>query len=540
MDILTEEKINGNGHAESFEQRCERLFRETNTPEFHSTLERDPLSVIIALKENDTAELAPAWTALLSRHMARLQKENRKLYRTCLAALAQKLELSTEETESLLFGEEEGEEQKRPRLQHTYLASELQNKVFPEPKYAVPKLLPEGLSFLCGRPKSGKSWAALDFALSVASGGKALGKVQVEQGDCLYLALEDNQRRLQGRIKALLADDESFPERLTLSHTSPKLDSGLVEAVATWLNDHPQARLVVIDTLARIRGKRGRNADSYAEDSDLAEALQKLATDHSVALLILHHTRKAEADDPLEMVSGTFGLTGGADAVLVLQRCRGQADSVLSVTGRDIEERDLALKFDAGAWTILGDAEEYTRSKERQSVLDLLRQVGEPMTPKAISELLGKNYNTTKWLLIEMLRSGQITATGQGTYTLDPTPPTPPTDPTDPTPPTHEQPIPDSKDKEEEGFPVNSRVYTVLAEDGHQGQDEAETVGRVGELGRVGSVGSVGPHDTNPDCPACGKRMKVRTALPGQPLWCAACQRTLTEIMDCQGADDLP
>jgi RecA-family ATPase len=218
----------------------------------------------------------------------------------------------------------------RSSLLATYTARELQQQEFPQPKWAVPDLLPEGLTFLAGRPKIGKSWMALNVTLAVPCGGKALGKIEVVQGDALYLALEDTPRRMQGRILALLGSDP-FPHRLHLVHHAPKLSEGLEDAIGEWLRNHPEARLVIVDTLARIRKRKAKHTDSYAEDSEAAERLQKLATDYRICLLVVHHLRKAEAEDPLELVSGTFGLTGGADGVLVLKRGRGQADAILSM-----------------------------------------------------------------------------------------------------------------------------------------------------------------------------------------------------------------
>ena len=128
---------------------------------------------------------------------------------------------------------------------------------------------------------------------------------------------------------------------------------------------------MVIDTLARVRPRRRPGADLYEEDAALGAQLQALAIKHSVALVMVHHVRKALADDFLDTVSGSTGLTGVADAVLVLTRQRGEADAVLHVTGRDIEEASHALQFDPqrGLWSLLGSAEVYALTKERQTIL---------------------------------------------------------------------------------------------------------------------------------------------------------------------------
>jgi hypothetical protein len=308
-------------------------------------------------------------------------------------------------------------DKKKIQRLETYTADSIEHEVFPDPKFAVPELLPEGLTFLAGAPKIGKSFLALNIALAVAAGGKALGSIAVSQGDVLYLALEDTKRRMQKRIKTLI-DPDPFPPRLHLVHNSPKLSQGLEAAVSAWLSEHPAARLVVIDTLARIRKQWGKHADAYAEDTQAAEQLQKVAFHHSVCTFVLHHVRKAEALDPLEMVSGTFGLTGGADAVLVLKRSRGQTDATLNITGRDIEEAELALNFSNGAWDLIGPAEEYALSQTRLEVIQLLKQAKEPLRPKIIAVELGRSEASLKMLLSAMVEDGQVRQTDRGLYTV--------------------------------------------------------------------------------------------------------------------------
>jgi hypothetical protein len=139
-----------------------------------------------------------------------------------------------------------------------------------------------------------------------------------------------------------------------------------------------------------------------------------------VAILVVHHLRKLEAGDPLDMISGSTGLTGGVDGAMVLKRDRGKQDATLVVDGRDIEEpAELALRWDAeiATWSLLGDAEEYRQSEERRKIIELLTRMGEPMSPKDISEALKKNRSTTRVLLANMKQDGQVQDTGQG-YTV--------------------------------------------------------------------------------------------------------------------------
>jgi|GEM_PF-4354222 len=230
-------------------------------------------------------------------------------------------------------------------------AADLASMTFPEPKWSVPGILPEGYVLLAGKPKVGKSWLVLALAVAVASGGRALGSVQVEAGDVLYLALEDHPRRLQERLCKI---GDAWPERLHLVTVWSRLGAGGIEALEAWLTAHSQARLVIIDTLARVRLPHSRNGDAYAEDYAVGETIKKLADQYSVCILVIHHRRKMDAEDPFDTVSGTNGLTGSADATLVLQRDRSTPTATLHVTGRDVEEQTLALAWDAGAcgWSL--------------------------------------------------------------------------------------------------------------------------------------------------------------------------------------------
>src|SRR5262245_54896071 len=145
-------------------------------------------------------------------------------------------------------------------------------------------------------------------------------------------------------------------------------------------------------TLARIRKPKGRGADVYGEDAAVGAELQKLASQHHVAVVVVHHLRKQEDPDPVAMVSGSFGLVGSADAVLVLRRGRNTRDAILAVTGRDIEERELSLTFAQGNWTLQGDAAEVQRSQERQALMQMLRKPP-ALSPKDVAGIIGKPYN---------------------------------------------------------------------------------------------------------------------------------------------------
>ena len=299
-----------------------------------------------------------------------------------------------------------------------WTADKLLSLEFPEPRWIVPGLFPEGLTILAGRPKVGKSWLALDLCIAVAGGRKALGTIQCEPGDALYLSLEDNPRRLQSRLRKLLGGDDA-PPQLKLVCAWPRLDQGGLDKLRDWIEKTPTARLIVIDTLARVRSTDNTRDMIYAADYAAVEGLQTLAGEHALAIIMVHHQRKAAADDPLDQVSGSTGLTAGVDSVFLLNKESGRADAVLYGRGRDVEETQSALKFDGetGRWLLLGPAEEYKRSAAATEIINLLHEIGEPMSPKAVSEALSKNHSTTKVMLAKMARDGQIENPSLGMYT---------------------------------------------------------------------------------------------------------------------------
>jgi RecA-family ATPase len=224
-------------------------------------------------------------------------------------------------------------------------AAELDDIDIPSLSWTVPGLLPEGFGILAAAPKIGKSWLVLNLSLAVASGTEFLG-VPVVQRPVIYFALEDGQRRLQDRQRRIL-DGQPAPEALIL-WTDP-LDA--ISAAKQFATYHEGKNpVIIIDTLARIRPPRGPRADSYREDYQFGSSLKAIA-DLGATVLGVHHTRKSESEDFLESASGTNGLTGSADFVMVLTRGRTESKALLNITGRDVAEAGYNLLFDAGIWT---------------------------------------------------------------------------------------------------------------------------------------------------------------------------------------------
>lgn len=304
-------------------------------------------------------------------------------------------------------------------LRTAWTADELMAMRFPEPRWAVPGILAEGVSLFAGPPKVGKSWLSLGVALAVASGGKALDAIPTQPGPVLYLALEDTPRRLQSRMRKILAGQPA-PAALTLVTSCPTLPEGGEQAIARWLDRNPEARMVVIDVFAKMRGTPPHGLSAYDADYHAMSRVKRLADTYGVAVLLVHHVRKMGSEDFLNEVSGTNGLAGAADATLVLKRPRGQADGILHVTGRDVDEADYALSFQpaAGVWHLLdGPPEDHTLSDTRAAILRHVRHHPDS-PPKQIAEALGISHDNARKTCQRMASDGQLRADAAGRYRL--------------------------------------------------------------------------------------------------------------------------
>ena len=236
----------------------------------------------------------------------------------------------------------------------TITAEDLQNRTYEPTHFLVDELIPEGLHILAGAPKIGKSWLALWLCLCVAQ-GQALWNFATTQGEALYLSLEDSFQRIQTRLFDLTED---APSTLHFAIMADTLKRGLEQQIEQFLTDHPATKLVVIDTLQRVRGT-GSDSNLYANDYQDIGLLKKLADKRHIAILLIHHLRKLHDDDPMNMISGSTGLSGAADSTFVLQKNSRLANvASLHCTGRDIPDRTLKLEFgvEDHVWKLLEDS----------------------------------------------------------------------------------------------------------------------------------------------------------------------------------------
>ena len=236
----------------------------------------------------------------------------------------------------------------------TMTAEQLQRAPYSPVPFLVDELIPEGLHILAGAPKIGKSWLALWLCLCISQ-GQPLWNFATTQGEALYLSLEDSFQRIQTRLFDLT---ENAPPTLHFAIMADTLKHGLEQQIEQFLTEHPDTKLVVIDTLQRVRGT-GSDSNLYANDYQDIGLLKKLADERHIAILLIHHLRKLHDDDPMNMISGSTGLSGAADSTFVLQKHSRLANiASLHCTGRDIPDRTLKLEFgeEDHIWKLLEDS----------------------------------------------------------------------------------------------------------------------------------------------------------------------------------------
>lgn len=301
-----------------------------------------------------------------------------------------------------------------------FSAQDLEARTFAPLEFIVDGLIPIGLTVLAGAPKVGKSWFSLDIALSVARGTAVLdeGAHRCGQGAVLYLALEDSERRLQGRLKQLLGGGPAWPRNLFFETAWPRMDADGLERLDRWVGETEGARLIVIDVFQKFRSL-GSQAGYQQDYRDLAKLLD-LARRREIGIILVHHLRKSGGGDPFERVTGSAGFLGVPDTNMVLDK--GRAGTRLLAQGRDIEEFVREVTFDPLAlrWR-LAQPRSIVKYPERARILDILLASAVPSSAGNIAEQTGQTVNAVSRMLGEMLAEGKIVKAGWGRYIGKPT-----------------------------------------------------------------------------------------------------------------------
>ena len=234
----------------------------------------------------------------------------------------------------------------------TKSCEEIMTTLYKPTVFAVEGLISQGLYILAGSPKVGKSWLALELCLAISKGEKLLDRPTL-QGSALYFCLEDSWQRIQSRLYEL-TDEPS--EKLHFALKADTIGDGLCEKISKFKSEHDDLRLVVIDTFQMVRSETD---SSYGSDYAELIPLKTLAEKLGISIVLVHHLRKAMDSDPFNMISGSTGLNGCVDGMLVMKkdkRCGGQA--VLYATGRDIEDSEMSLARKGARWVLTDERED--------------------------------------------------------------------------------------------------------------------------------------------------------------------------------------
>jgi hypothetical protein len=265
---------------------------------------------------------------------------------------------------------------------HRWTAGELLTTTFPEPRWVVSDLLPEGLTMLAGRPKRGKSWLSLQLAIAVTSGGSFLDK-HLDKGTALVFALEDSPRRVKERLGALRCPGGG----LHVEFEIPPLMKGGLDYIIKCIEEIDPA-LVVLDTLARtLKGSTDQNA--VGEMSDVLGPLQRLALDRRFSFMVIDHLGKTSTNDITSDILGSTAKGAVGDTLWGIYRKPGETKATLQIVGRDVEGAELVVQFQPLplGWQLLGSASEIERSEAERDYLAALDELGEADAAQVGEEL---------------------------------------------------------------------------------------------------------------------------------------------------------
>lgn len=269
---------------------------------------------------------------------------------------------------------------KNPDDLETVSMMELYDTAYPPKLPIIDRLLYNGTYLFVGSPKIGKSFFMAQIGYHISKGLPLWG-FSVRQGTVLYLALEDDYARLQKRLSQMFGMEGS--ENFYFATKSKSLNDGLERQLITFVTEHKDARLIIIDTLQKVR-EVGGDKFSYASDYEIVTKLKAFSDKYGICFLVVHHTRKMESSDSFDMISGTNGLLGAADGAFVMQKeKRTDNKAVLEVAGRDQQDQKLWLNFNRErcVWELTKTETELWKEPE-DPVLEKIKELVTETTPE--------------------------------------------------------------------------------------------------------------------------------------------------------------
>lgn len=296
-------------------------------------------------------------------------------------------------------------EDSHPLVKQLWSVAQLYDTSFPPLRWIVPGVLPTGLGFVSGRPKIGKSYLVMQISGAVATGGVVFGR-RVAQGRVFYLALEDTPRRLRDRLLQM-----GIPRGADIRFATDWPPFSLGGAKDLLQEIGGGYSVVIVDTFSRAIG-RADQMDATAMTLAMSQ-LHHIAAHEDVALLLVDHHRKSASmamdSDPIDDIFGSTAKAGVVDVALGLYRKHGTPDATLKVTGRDVEEQELALHWDAEHfnWVYRGDAEEHERTQREAEVINGLQGLGWASL-RDLSDVTGQDRSNLHGRLQKLVEEGAV------------------------------------------------------------------------------------------------------------------------------------
>lgn len=316
---------------------------------------------------------------------------------------------------------ERAEAEKKPKYDYFPMmtAKELYQADFPREEWPIDQIIPQGLSVLAAPGKTGKSFMVLQMGMAITHGRPFLGQ-KTKKGPVIYAALEDSFAALKDRMISVFPDMSELSDDFHMLTEFPRLDEEGLEYL-TRMIEKIKPVLCVFDTWVKVKpvGKSKRDENVYESDSRFSSEIKKVADRYGTAILLLTHFHKGggQRKDWLEAITGSLGLVGVADQLLAIERERNAMTGILKRAGRKlVDSEEIGMNWINPGWEFCGNAQEMLQSTQRQEILSVVKEAGEPVSARYAAEMLGKNQNTVKNLMRKMVRAGTLNVTSQGRY----------------------------------------------------------------------------------------------------------------------------
>lgn len=296
---------------------------------------------------------------------------------------------------------------------------------YDKPVFIIAELITSGLILICGKPKVGKSWLMLRICIDIASGHKFLGKFEVKPYKVAYFAIEDSASRIQDRLIEMGAEDNL--SNILISNELWMLDDEGMDKFEMLVQSNHDIKVWIIDTMQRVKSSDKRiNMTPYQEDYEFMGKIQSIAMEYNVAIILIHHSKKAVSDDFVDQALGSTALTGASDIIMMLSQ--SDQNIKLEVSGRDVERRTMIYSIDKETmqFTIVDDD---GTSMKKQSVLQdkifefLSNRKGEAFGPTEITAGIGNpteaGRSSVSRALKKMVNQGLVKSKGIGEYYVE-------------------------------------------------------------------------------------------------------------------------